>query len=63
MKKEMHKYGIGFWIGGGVYSLINMYLNLKKTAQSEILIYNYIIVGVAILGLILNTISLKRSQK
>jgi len=59
----MHKYGIGFWIGGGVYSLINMYLNLKKTAQSEILIYNYIIVGVAILGLILNTISLKRSQK
>lgn len=63
MNKETHKYGIGFWIGGGVYSLINMIMNLKKAAQSEILIYNYIITGVAVLGLIWNIILLKKSRK
>ena len=28
--KENLKYGIGFWLGAGVYSLINMILNLKQ---------------------------------
>jgi len=26
---ELYKYGIGFWIGGGIYSIINMIMNLK----------------------------------
>jgi hypothetical protein len=57
------KYGIGFWIGAAVYSLINMIMNLKKFAQDEILIFNYIIVGAAIFGFTLNIILLKKAQK
>jgi hypothetical protein len=61
MVKKIYNYiGIGFWIGGGVYSLINMILNLKNAPQSNILFYNYLITGVAILGLILNVILIKR---
>ena len=56
----MYKYGIGFWIGAGVYSAINMLMNLKNISQSHILNYNYIITGVAVIGLILNIILLKR---
>ena len=58
--KDLNKYGIGFWIGGGVYSIINMILNYKQAAQSNILLYNYIIAGVAVIGLILNIVLLKR---
>ena len=58
--KDINKYGIGFWIGGGVYSLINMIMNLKNAPQSNILFYNYLITGVAVIGLILNIILLKR---
>ena len=58
--KELYKYGIGFWTGGGVYSIINMIMNYKQAAQSNILFYNYLITGVAVIGLILNIILLKR---
>ncbi len=61
--REMNKFGIGFWIGAGVYSIINMILNLKHVAQNSILNYNYLITGVAILGLMLNIILLKRNKK
>jgi hypothetical protein len=57
---NLNKYGIGFWIGGGVYSVINMLMNCKHGLQSDILAYNYLITGVAIIGLILNIILLKR---
>lgn len=57
---DLNKYGIGFWIGGGVYSIINMIMNYRQAAQSNILFYNYLITGVAVLGLILNLILLKR---
>lgn len=60
---ELNKYGIGFWIGGGVYSIINMIMNYKNATQSGILLYNYLITGVAILGLILNIVLLKRRTK
>ena len=56
----LSKYGIGFWIGGFVYSLTNLIMNLKGAAQDQILIYNYLIMGVAVLGFILNMILLKR---
>ena len=60
---DLNKYGIGFWIGGGVYSIINMIMNYKQAAQSSILFYNYLITGVAFIGLILNIILLKRGRK
>ncbi len=63
MMKERHKYGICFWLGAGVYSLINMIMNLKHVAQNEVLTYNYLITGAAVFGLILNTILLKRAKK
>jgi len=61
--KGMYMFGIGFWIGGGVYSIINMLMNLKNVAQSHILNYNYIITGVAVVGLILNIILIKRKRR
>lgn len=60
--KEMYRFGIGIWIGAGVYSAINMLMNLKGIAQYNILNYNYIITAVAIVGLILNIILLKRKK-
>ena len=56
------KFGMGFWIGALVYSLINMFMNLSSIVQSKILNYNYIISGVAIVGLILNIILLKKNK-
>ena len=61
--KGYARFGIGFWIGAGVYSIVNMLLNLKPVPQSNILNYNYIITGVAIIGLIINIIMLKREKK
>jgi len=64
MIKKIYNYiGIGFWLGGGVYSIINMIMNYKNTAQGNILFYNYLITGVAIIGLILNIILLRRTKK
>jgi hypothetical protein len=63
MVKKIYNYiGIGFWIGGGVYSIINMILNYKHTVQNNILFYNYLITGVAVIGLILNIILIKRRK-
>jgi hypothetical protein len=61
--KEMYRFGIGIWIGAGVYSAINLLMNLKGVAQSRILNYNYIITGVAVIGLLLNIILLRRTKK
>ena len=61
--KELYKYSIGFWIGGAVYSLINMIMNYRHALQSNILFYNYEITGVAVLGLILNIVLLRRTKK
>ena len=60
--KNMYKFGIGLWIGAGVYSLINLIMNYKHVVQDKILHYNYIITGVAICGLILNIILLKTGK-
>ena len=42
-KKDNYIFGISFWIGGGIYSLINIIMNLINTPQSNILYYNYLI--------------------
>jgi len=62
MDSNIFRYGIGFWIGGGIYSLINMIMNLINAPQSKILFYNYLITGVAVVGLILNIILLKKAK-
>ena len=59
----MYMLGIGIWIGAGVYNAINMLMNLKGVSQAHILNYNYIITGVAVIGLILNIILMKRAKK
>ena len=59
----MYKFGIGFWTGAGVYSLINLIMNSRQVIQDKILNYNYIITCVAVIGLILNVILLKRTKK
>lgn len=59
----MYRFGIGLWLGAGVYSAINILMNLKGVAQSNILSYNYIITGAAAVGLILNIILMKRAKK
>ncbi len=61
--KESYKYGIGFWIGALVYSSINMVMNYTNAAQGKILMYNYLIMGVAVIGFTLNLILLKRLKK
>jgi hypothetical protein len=60
--KEMYKFGIGLWIGAGVYSIINLIMNYNHIVQSKVLNYNYIITSVAIIGLILNIILLKKKK-
>jgi hypothetical protein len=37
--------------------------NYNRAAQGNILFYNYLITGVAVIGLILNIILLKRTKK
>ena len=59
---KMYKFGIGLWTGAGVYSLINMIMNYNNILQSKVLNYNYIITGVAVVGLILNIILLKNKK-
>jgi len=60
LMKGMNKFGIGFWIGAIVYSVINMLMNISNIPQSNVLTYDYIITGVAVVGLILNITLLKR---
>ena len=63
MIKKIYNYiGIGFWSGALIYSIINMVMNLNHIAQNNILNYNYIITGAAVLVLILNTILIKRKR-
>jgi hypothetical protein len=61
--KDRYKYGIGFWIGAGILSLVNMFQNLKQAPQHNILIYTYYMTGISVFGLILNIILLKRERE
>ena len=63
VKLDIYKFGIGFWIGGFVYSLINLIMNSRQAAQSKILLYNYLIAGIAIVGLMLNIILLNTKRR
>ena len=61
--KERYKYGISFWIGGGIYSLINAILNYTLATRNDILFYNYLITGVSVAGLILKIFLWKRADQ
>jgi len=60
--KDRYKYGIGSCSGAGIYSLINMIMNLNHRSQREILVYDFIITGVAVFGLILSIYLLKKRR-
>lgn len=62
--KGMYMLGIGFWTGAGIYSLINLLINLKVIPHQNIILYNSIISGVAVIGLILNiTLLIRKNLK
>ena len=56
-------FGIGFWIGAGVLSLVSMSLNLRHAPQNDILFYTYLMTGISVFGLILNIILLKKTKQ
>jgi uncharacterized membrane protein len=62
-KTDKYAFGMSFWIGGGIYSLINMIMNLKNAPEPNILSYNYLILVVAVIGMILNIILLIKGKK
>jgi len=49
---DNYTFGIGFLIGGGVYSLVNMLMKLKNVPQGNILSYNYPIFLVKGMGIL-----------
>jgi hypothetical protein len=61
--KEKYKFGIGFWAGACIYSLINMIMNYNHIVQDKVLNYNYIITSVAIIGLISNILLMEKNKK
>jgi len=56
MNKIFYYISIGFLLGVAVIGLINTILNLEHAIQNSVLIYDNLMVGVAIIGLILNII-------
>ena len=61
--REKYKFGVGFWTGAGIYSLINMMMNLTKITQPKVLNYNYLITAAAVIGFILSLYLLKKSKQ
>jgi hypothetical protein len=61
--RNNYKYGIGFWAGSGIYSLINMIMNLNHRSQDKVLVYDSIITGVAVIGLILCIYLLNKTKE
>ncbi len=59
--KYWYTFGIGFWSGALVYSLVNFIMNLKHA--SNIMTYDAIITGVAVIGVVLNLIMYKLKDK
>jgi hypothetical protein len=61
--KKYRKYGIGFWSGAGIYSLINGIMNLNQDNHEHILLYDCIISGAAVIGLILNIFLFRETER
>ena len=61
--KDRYKYGIGFWAGAGIYSLINMIMNFNHRSQNKIGVYDCIITVVAVFGLSLCIYFLNKKEK
>ena len=57
---DKHFIGIGFWIGGGVFSIINIF---KILTHANILNYDYIMTGVAFIFIILTLILLRKKKR
>ena len=66
MKERFNKYrqyGIGFWSGAGIYSLINAIMNLNQESHEHIVTYDLIIMGAADIGLILNIFAFRETKQ
>jgi hypothetical protein len=60
--RKYRKYGIGFWSGAGIYSLINAIMNLNQDSHEHIVTYDLIITGAAVIGLILNILLYRETE-
>ena len=54
--KEKYRYGIGFWIGMGLMSIINVW---KITQNQNALSYSWIMFGISIIFIIIGAILIK----
>ena len=59
-KSEKYLAGIGFWIGSGVFSIINIF---KILTHANILNYDYIMTGIALIFILLSLILQKKTNK
>lgn len=61
---KLYKYRIGLWSGVGILSLINIIMILKHAAQTPgALLYNEILFGISIIGMIYLIIIKKKEIK
>lgn len=58
-KPDKYLTGIGFWIGGGVFSIINI---IKILTYVNPLHYDYIMTGVAVIFILLCLILLRKKK-
>jgi uncharacterized membrane protein len=55
--KEKFKYGISFWIGVGLMSIINVW---KIIQNNNALLYSWIMFGISVIAIIICAILIKR---
>jgi hypothetical protein len=58
--KEKFKYGISFWIGVGLMSLINVW---KIIQNQNALSYSWIMFGISLIAIIICAILIKREKE
>ena len=57
--KEKFKYGISFWIGVGLMSIINVW---KIIQNNNALLYSWIMFGISVIAIIICAILIKRKE-
>ena len=58
--KEKFKYGISFWIGVGLMSIINVW---KIIQNNNALLYSWIMFGISVIAIIICAILIKRKGR
>ena len=57
--KDKFKYGISFWIGVGLMSIINVW---KIIQNNNALLYSWIMFGISVIAIIICAILIKRKE-